>query len=45
MHHYNHTVLERFLKYVQIDTTADPLSPTFPSSEKQKDLAKVLVEE
>ena len=45
MHHYNHTVLYRFLKYVQIDTTADPLSPTFPSSEKQKDLAKVLVEE
>jgi tripeptide aminopeptidase len=45
MQNYTHTVLDRFLKYVQIDTTADPLSPTFPSSEKQKDLAKVLVEE
>lgn len=42
---YNYTVEERFLKYVQIDTTADPLSESFPSSMKQKDLAKVLVEE
>jgi tripeptide aminopeptidase len=40
-----HTVLERFLRYVQIDTTADPNSESFPSSMKQKDLAKVLVEE
>lgn len=42
---YNYTVEERFMKYVQIDTTADPNSETFPSSMKQKDLAKVLVEE
>lgn len=42
---YKYTVEERFLKYVQIDTTADPVSPSFPSSMKQKDLAKVLVEE
>lgn len=40
-----HTVEERFLNYVQIDTTADPVSTSFPSSEKQKDLAQVLVEE
>lgn len=42
---YTFTVEERFLKYVQIDTTADPVSPSFPSSEKQKDLARVLVQE
>jgi len=42
---YKHSVRERFLQYVQIDTTADPSSPTFPSSEKQKDLAKLLVKE
>lgn len=40
-----HTVVERFCKYVQIDTQSDPLSKTFPSTMKQKDLAKVLVEE
>ncbi len=39
------TVLERFLKYVQIDTQSDPNSPTQPSTEKQKDLARVLVQE
>ncbi len=41
----NHTVLERFLRYVQIDTQSDPESPTQPSTEKQKDLSRVLVEE
>lgn len=41
----NYSVEERFLRYVQIDTTADPVSPTFPSSEKQKDLSRLLVEE
>ncbi len=40
-----HTVEGRFLRYVQIDTTADPNSTTFPSSMIQKDLGKVLVEE
>ncbi len=45
MKNYTYTVEERFVKYVQIDTTADPISPSFPSSEKQKDLAKILVEE
>jgi tripeptide aminopeptidase len=40
-----HTLEERFLRYVQIDTTADPMSETFPSSMIQKDLGKVLVEE
>ena len=41
----NHTVVERFCKYVQVDTQSDPLSTTFPSTMKQKDLAKILVEE
>lgn len=33
------------MRYVQIDTTADPESTTFPSSEKQKDLGRLLVQE
>lgn len=41
----HHTALERFLRYVQIDTQSDPNSPTVPSTEKQKDLGRVLVEE
>lgn len=41
----NHTVTERFIKYVQIDTQSDPESTTIPSTLKQKDLGKVLVEE
>lgn len=36
---------DRFMKYVQIDTQSDPLSGKHPSSEKQKDLSKVLVDE
>ncbi|RZM27939.1 MAG: peptidase T [Pedobacter sp.] len=35
----------RFMQYVQIDTQSDPLSPTIPSTMKQKDLAKLLVEQ
>jgi len=35
----------RFIQYVQIDTQSDPLSPTVPSTMKQKNLAKVLVEQ
>ena len=41
----NFTVAERFLHYVTIDTQSDPGSDTFPSTEKQKDLGKVLVAE
>ncbi len=40
-----HTVLERFLRYVVIDTQSDPASPTCPSTEKQKDLGRLLVRE
>lgn len=42
---YKFTVTERFLRYVQIDTQSDPLSKTFPSTEKQKDLGRMLVQE
>ena len=42
---YSYSVETRFLRYVQIDTTADPNSASFPSSVKQKDLSKVLVGE
>ncbi len=40
-----YTLTERFLKYVQIDTQADPMSSTFPSSEKQKNLTNFICEE
>ncbi|ODR92146.1 peptidase T [Sinorhizobium alkalisoli] len=39
------TVAERFLRYVVIDTQSDPLSQTQPSTEKQKNLGRLLVEE
>src|SRR6478752_5001373 len=42
---FSHTVTERFLRYVTIDTQSDPESPTSPSTEKQKDLGRVLVAE
>jgi tripeptide aminopeptidase len=42
---FNHTVAERFLRYVQIDTQADPESDTTPSSMKQKNLSQELVKE
>lgn len=45
MKNYQSTVADRLMKYVQIDTTADPTSTTFPSSEIQKDLGRVLVTE
>jgi tripeptide aminopeptidase len=37
-----YNVAERFMRYVQIDTTADPNSSSFPSSAKQRDLALIL---
>jgi len=42
---FTHTVTERFLRYVTIDTQSDPESPTIPSTEKQKDLGRLLVRE
>lgn len=42
---YRFTARERFLKYVQIDTQSDPDSTSFPSTAKQKDLGRLLVQE
>ena len=42
---YKYTVTDRFLRYVKIDTQSDPDKLDFPSSEKQKDLSKLLVKE
>nr|WP_316656086.1 peptidase T [uncultured Gellertiella sp.] len=38
-------VVDRFLRYVVIDTQSDPNSDTQPSTEKQKDLGDLLVRE
>lgn len=38
-------VIERFLRYVQIDTCSDEDSTTHPSTQKQHDLAQLLVKE
>lgn len=42
---YNFTVANRFLKYVTIDTQSNPFSDSQPSTEKQKDLSRLLVDE
>lgn len=39
------SVVERFLRYVKIDTQSDPHSDTIPSTEKQKNLSRILVAE
>lgn len=39
------SIASRFMRYVQIDTQSDPKSGKHPSTEKQKDLSKILVEE
>jgi tripeptide aminopeptidase len=39
------SLANRFCTYVQIDTQSDPKSSSSPSTEKQKNLAKVLVDE
>jgi len=42
---YSFTCSERFLKYVKVDTQSDPDSKTYPSTEKQKDLGRILAAE
>ena len=42
---YNFTAAERFMRYVQVDTQSNPQSNTHPTTEKQKDLSRILVEE
>ena len=39
------TVTDRFLRYTAIDTQSDPSSETCPSTEKQKNLGRLLVSE
>jgi tripeptide aminopeptidase len=38
-------IIDRFVKYVQVDTQSDANNPDFPSTEKQWDLAHILVDE
>ena len=42
---FSTTVLERFLRYVVIDTQSDETSTTYPSTSKQFNLLRLLVEE
>lgn len=42
---YKFTAAERFMRYVQVDTQSDPQSATFPTTEKQKDLGRILAAE
>ena len=42
---FTHTVTERLLRYVVIDTQSDASSPTCPSTAKQKDLGRLLESE
>lgn len=44
-HDYTFSVAERFQRYVQVDTQSDPNSTTQPSTEKQKHLSRMLVQE
>ncbi|WP_339734682.1 peptidase T [uncultured Gimesia sp.] len=39
------TLIDRFLRYVKIDTQSDETSPSFPSTKKQLDLSRMLFEE
>ena len=45
MDNYQYTAVDRFLRYVRIDTQSDPQSTTNPSTGKQKNLSRVLVQE
>jgi len=42
---YTFTAADRFLRYVTMDTQSDPQSTSFPSTEKQKNLGRVLANE
>jgi tripeptide aminopeptidase len=39
------TIADRFMRYVRIDTQSNPNSTTHPTTEKQKDLSKLLLKE
>ena len=36
---------DRFMRYVQVDTQSDPTGNAYPTTEKQKDLSKILFKE
>ncbi|MFM9020923.1 MAG: peptidase T, partial [Sediminibacterium sp.] len=40
-----YTAADRLMRYVQIDTTSDPDSTSFPSTKRQLDLSRLLVDE
>jgi len=42
---YQYTTVERFMRYVQVDTQSDPQSNSHPSTAKQKDLSTILAAE
>lgn len=42
---YQFSAANRFINYVQIDTQSDPISGCHPSSDKQKNLSRILVNE
>lgn len=42
---HSYSVADRLMRYVRIDTQSDPSSSTTPSTEKQKHLAALLVDE
>lgn len=42
---YKFTAAERLMRYVQVDTQSNPLSDTHPTSDNQKHLSKILVDE
>ena len=42
---YSFTAAERFLRYVQLDTQSDPQSSSSPTTEKQKELSRILATE
>jgi len=42
---FNKSLQQRFIKYAKIDTQSDPNSPTCPSTLKQKNLGRELVQE
>jgi tripeptide aminopeptidase len=42
---YSFSAVDRFMRYAAIDTQSDPKSTSYPSTEKQKDLGRLLVME
>jgi tripeptide aminopeptidase len=42
---YDFTAAERLMRYVQVDTQSDPQGNTHPTTEKQKDLSRILADE